>query len=131
MSSVYLHWSTWIVCIPIYKSQKCFKINSNHIYHVFLLIAPHKHQVNTNATKKMTESTNNKVQTDKASNSQFVFPFRPLSLVFDHINYFVDMPKVISLAHGLSTYCCINSSHFLNKSMFIFSLGDGEIWSNK
>ena len=32
----------------------------------------------------------------KSSNDQVILPFRPLSLVFDHINYFVDMPKVIS-----------------------------------
>jgi hypothetical protein len=31
-----------------------------------------------------------------ASTDQVILPFQPLSLVFDHINYFVDMPKVRS-----------------------------------
>lgn len=35
------------------------------------------------------------VGNDNTSTDQAVLPFRPLSLVFDHINYFVDMPKVI------------------------------------
>ena len=58
--------------------------------------APHKHQVNIDAMKKKTESKNHKVGTGNASTGQVVLPFQPLSLVFDHINYFVDMPKVSS-----------------------------------
>jgi hypothetical protein len=37
-----------------------------------------------------------------ASTDQAALPFRPLSLVFDHISYFVDMPKVIP--RPLETY---------------------------
>jgi hypothetical protein len=35
------------------------------------------------------------VRHGNASTDQAILPFRPLSLVFGHINYFVDMPKVI------------------------------------
>lgn len=58
-----------------------------------LLAAPHKHQVNIKTTKANFEYHSQMVGNGNSSNE--ILPFRPLSLVFDHINYFVDMPKVI------------------------------------
>lgn len=59
-----------------------------------LLAAPHKHQVNIKTTKANFEYHSQMVGSGNSSNE--ILPFRPLSLVFDHVNYFVDMPKVIS-----------------------------------
>jgi hypothetical protein len=61
-----------------------------------LLAAPHKHQVNIKTAKANFEYHSQMVANGNLSNDQVILPFRPLSLVFDHINYFVDMPKVIS-----------------------------------
>jgi hypothetical protein len=61
-----------------------------------LCAAPHKHQVNIKTTKANFEYHSQMVGNGISSNDKVILPFRPLSLVFDHINYFVDMPKVIS-----------------------------------
>lgn len=61
-----------------------------------LRAAPHKHQVNIKTTKANFEYHSQMVGNGNSSNDKDILPFRPLSLVFDHINYFVDMPKVIS-----------------------------------
>jgi hypothetical protein len=60
------------------------------------LAAPHKHQVNIKTTEVNFVYHRKMAGNGKSSNDQVILPFRPLSLVFDHINYFVDMPKVIS-----------------------------------
>ncbi|CAM0879339.1 unnamed protein product [Alopecurus aequalis] len=84
------HWY-WICVSVLFGFTLVFNVLS--IFALEYMHLPHKHQFNTDATKKVVGCTDNKVGTDQASKPQFVFPFRPLSLVFDHINYFVDMPK--------------------------------------
>uniref|UniRef100_A0ACD5ZVW4 Uncharacterized protein n=2 Tax=Avena sativa TaxID=4498 RepID=A0ACD5ZVW4_AVESA len=84
------HWY-WICVGILFGFSLVFNILS--IFALELMNSPHKHQVNANATNTMTECTNKRVGTGKVSNDDFSLPFRPLSLVFDHINYFVDMPK--------------------------------------
>ncbi|CAL5000759.1 unnamed protein product [Urochloa decumbens] len=59
----------------------------------WICVAPHKHQVNIKTTKANFEYHSQMVGNGNPSNAQVILPFRPLSLVFDHINYFVDMPK--------------------------------------
>ncbi|KAM0870503.1 hypothetical protein ACQ4PT_039969 [Festuca glaucescens] len=81
----------WICVSVLFGFTLVFNVLS--IFALQYMNSPHKHEVSTNATKKMTECTNKKVGPEKASTAQFVFPLRPLSLVFDHINYFADMPK--------------------------------------
>uniref|UniRef100_A0ACD6AAX2 Uncharacterized protein n=1 Tax=Avena sativa TaxID=4498 RepID=A0ACD6AAX2_AVESA len=83
------HWY-WICVSILFGFSLVFNILS--IIALELMNSPHKHQVKTDATKTMAACADNKVGTGKAT-ADFVFPFRPLSLVFDHINYFVDMPK--------------------------------------
>ena len=86
----------------VYKSIRnlinILNINKKDNYmSCLLLAAPHKHQVNIKTTKANFEYHSQMVSANgNSSNDQVILPFRPLSLVFDHINYFVDMPKVIS-----------------------------------
>ncbi|KAL6661918.1 hypothetical protein ACP70R_001302 [Stipagrostis hirtigluma subsp. patula] len=64
-----------------------------HWYWICFMNSPHKHQVSIKATKADLEYHSQMVGHGNASTDQVILPFRPLSLVFDHINYFVDMPK--------------------------------------
>uniref|UniRef100_A0ACD6AA23 Uncharacterized protein n=1 Tax=Avena sativa TaxID=4498 RepID=A0ACD6AA23_AVESA len=82
------HWY-WICVSILFGFSLVFNILS--MFALEFMNSPQKHQVGTDATKTMTECTDNKVGTGKATDD-LVFPFRPLSLVFDHINYSVDMP---------------------------------------
>lgn len=43
-----------------------------------------------------TSSNSTAASADHASKKGMILPFQPLSLAFDHINYFVDMPGVSS-----------------------------------
>uniref|UniRef100_A0A0A9DQ78 Uncharacterized protein n=1 Tax=Arundo donax TaxID=35708 RepID=A0A0A9DQ78_ARUDO len=85
-----------------------------------LFAAPHKHQVNIKATKANLEYHSHMVGNGSGSTDQAILPFRLLSLVFDHINYFVDMPKVTSSPLQTLPNSCINSCHPLTKKIHIF-----------
>ncbi|CAM0911760.1 unnamed protein product [Alopecurus aequalis] len=84
------HWY-WICVSILFGFSLVFNILT--IFALEFMNSPYKHQVNTDAMKKNTESKNQKVGNGNASTGQVVLPFQPLSLVFEHINYFVDMPK--------------------------------------
>ncbi|KAG8048144.1 hypothetical protein GUJ93_ZPchr0008g11702 [Zizania palustris] len=84
------HWY-WICVSVLFGFSLVFNILS--IFALEFMSSPHKHQVNINATKVKAEYNSQTVGNGSASNDQVILPFRPLSLVFDHINYFVDMPK--------------------------------------
>ncbi|KAM0900483.1 hypothetical protein ACQ4PT_020616 [Festuca glaucescens] len=84
------HWY-WICVGILFGFSLVFNILT--IFALEFMNSPHKHQVNIDAVKKNIECKNQKVGAGNASTGQVVLPFQPLSLVFDHINYFVDMPK--------------------------------------
>ncbi|XP_051202814.1 ABC transporter G family member 45 [Lolium perenne] len=84
------HWY-WICVSILFGFSLVFNILT--IFALEFMNSPHKHQVNIDAVKKNTECKNQKVGAGNASAGQVILPFQPLSLVFDHINYFVDMPK--------------------------------------
>ncbi|KAG8087771.1 hypothetical protein GUJ93_ZPchr0010g9291 [Zizania palustris] len=84
------HWY-WICVSILFGFSLVFNILS--IFALEFMSSPHKHQVNINATKVKVENKSQTIVNGSASNDQVILPFRPLTLVFDHINYFVDMPK--------------------------------------
>uniref|UniRef100_A0A0E0LXK6 ABC transporter domain-containing protein n=1 Tax=Oryza punctata TaxID=4537 RepID=A0A0E0LXK6_ORYPU len=84
------HWY-WICVSILFGFSLVFNILS--IFALQYMRSPHKHQVNINATKVKVDYNSQIAGNGTASTDQVILPFRPLSLVFDHINYFVDMPK--------------------------------------
>ncbi|XP_025875711.1 aBC transporter G family member 45 isoform X1 [Oryza sativa Japonica Group] len=84
------HWY-WICVSILFGFSLVFNILS--IFALQYMRSPHKHQVNINATKVKVDYNSQIVGNGTASTDQVILPFQPLSLVFDHINYFVDMPK--------------------------------------
>ncbi|KAF8653894.1 hypothetical protein HU200_062030 [Digitaria exilis] len=82
------HWY-WICVSILFGYSLVFNILS--IFALEFMNSPHKHQVNIKTTKANFEYHSQMVGSGNSSNE--ILPFRPLSLVFDHINYFVDMPK--------------------------------------
>nr|CAB3483711.1 unnamed protein product [Digitaria exilis] len=82
------HWY-WICVSILFGYSLVFNILS--IFALEFMNSPHKHQVNIKTTKANFEYHSQMVGNGNSSNE--ILPFRPLSLVFDHINYFVDMPK--------------------------------------
>ncbi|CAL5000751.1 unnamed protein product [Urochloa decumbens] len=84
------HWY-WICVGILFGYSLVFNILS--IFALEFMNSPHKHQVNIKTTKANFEYHSQMVGNGNPSNAQVILPFRPLSLVFDHINYFVDMPK--------------------------------------
>ncbi|GJN15549.1 hypothetical protein PR202_gb02470 [Eleusine coracana subsp. coracana] len=84
------HWY-WICVSILFGYSVAFNILS--IFALEFMNSPHKHQVNIKAAKGNLEYSCQMVGNGSASTDQAILPFRPLSLVFDHINYFVDMPK--------------------------------------
>lgn len=51
-----------------------------------------------------TSSNSTAASADHASKKGMILPFQPLSLAFDHINYFVDMPGVSSLFYNFTRH---------------------------
>ncbi|GJN04172.1 hypothetical protein PR202_ga21696 [Eleusine coracana subsp. coracana] len=84
------HWY-WICVSILFGYSVAFNILS--IFALEFMNSPHKHQVNIKAAKGNLEYSCQMVGNGNTSTDQAILPFRPLSLVFDHINYFVDMPK--------------------------------------
>ncbi|KAG8087776.1 hypothetical protein GUJ93_ZPchr0010g11308 [Zizania palustris] len=84
------HWY-WICVSILFGFSLVFNILS--IFALEFMSSPHKRQVNINHTKVKVEYKSQTVGNGSASTDQVILPFRPLSLVFHHINYFVDMPK--------------------------------------
>ncbi|RLN03411.1 ABC transporter G family member 45 [Panicum miliaceum] len=85
-------WQWYWICVSIlFGYSLVFNILS--ILALEFMSSPHKHQVNIKTTKANFEYHSQMVANGNSSNAQVILPFRPLSLVFDHINYFVDMPK--------------------------------------
>ncbi|CAO2164993.1 unnamed protein product [Urochloa humidicola] len=84
------HWY-WICVGILFGYSLVFNILS--IFALEFMNSPHKHQVDIKTTKANFEYHSQMVGNGNSSNAQVILPFRPLSLVFDHINYFVDMPK--------------------------------------
>ncbi|VAI86745.1 unnamed protein product [Triticum turgidum subsp. durum] len=85
-------WHWYWICVGILFGFSLV-LNILTIFALEFMNSPHKHQVNIDSTKTKTECKKQKVGTRNASTGQVALPFQPLSLVFDHINYFVDMPK--------------------------------------
>ncbi|KAM3262085.1 hypothetical protein ACQJBY_052645 [Aegilops geniculata] len=92
------HWY-WICVIILFGFSVVFNILT--IFALEFMKSPHKHQVNASATKSKMDCKNHEIGTGNTSTSQVVLPFQPLSIVFDHINYFVDMPKEM-IKYGVS-----------------------------
>ncbi|TVU04726.1 hypothetical protein EJB05_47857 [Eragrostis curvula] len=84
------HWY-WICVSILFGYSVVFNILS--IFALEFMNSPHKHQVNIKAPKVNLEFHCHMVANGDVSSDKAILPFRPLSLVFDHINYFVDMPK--------------------------------------
>ncbi|KAG2580460.1 hypothetical protein PVAP13_6NG344400 [Panicum virgatum] len=86
-------WQWYWICVSIlFGYSLVFNILS--ILALEFMSSPHKHQVNIKTTKANFKYHSQMVAANgNSSNDQVILPFRPLSLVFDHINYFVDMPK--------------------------------------
>ncbi|KAJ1269487.1 hypothetical protein BS78_07G215800 [Paspalum vaginatum] len=84
------HWY-WICVSILFGYSLVFNILS--IFALEFMNSPHKHQVNIKTTKVDFEYHSQMARNGNSQNDQVILPFRPLSLVFDHINYFVDMPK--------------------------------------
>ncbi|KAL5221098.1 hypothetical protein ABZP36_025811 [Zizania latifolia] len=91
------HWY-WICVSILFGFALVFNILS--IFALEFMSSPHKHQVNINAKKVKVEYNSQTVGNGSASNDQVILPFRTLSLVFDHVNYFVDMPKLLLMKRG-------------------------------
>ncbi|KAL6900988.1 hypothetical protein ACP4OV_005664 [Aristida adscensionis] len=89
------HWY-WICVSILFGFSLVFNILS--IFALEFMNSPHKHQVNIKATKmdSVQNVGNGIMPTDRV-----ILPFQPLSIVFDHINYFVDMPKEMT-KHGVT-----------------------------
>ncbi|CAD6264943.1 unnamed protein product [Miscanthus lutarioriparius] len=87
------HWY-WICVTILFGYSLVFNIFS--IFALEFMNSPHKHQVNIKTTKVNSVYHRQMVENGNSSNDQVILPFRPLSLVFDHIHYFVDMPKEIT-----------------------------------
>ncbi|KAM3210376.1 hypothetical protein ACQJBY_064391 [Aegilops geniculata] len=85
-------WHWYWICVGILFGFSLV-LNILTIFALEFMNSPHKHQVNIDSTKTKPECKKQKVGTRNASTGQVALPFQPLSLVFDHINYFVDMPK--------------------------------------
>ncbi|AQK57881.1 ABC transporter G family member 34 [Zea mays] len=86
------HWY-WICVTILFGYSLVFNIFS--IFALEFIGSPHKHQVNIKTTKVNFVYNRQMAENGNSSNDQVILPFRPLSLVFDHIQYFVDMPKVM------------------------------------
>ncbi|AQK57856.1 ABC transporter G family member 34 [Zea mays] len=84
------HWY-WICVTILFGYSLVFNIFS--IFALEFIGSPHKHQVNIKTTKVNFVYNRQMAENGNSSNDQVILPFRPLSLVFDHIQYFVDMPK--------------------------------------
>ncbi|XP_062195980.1 ABC transporter G family member 45 isoform X2 [Phragmites australis] len=85
-------WQWYWICVSIlFGFSLVFNILS--IFALEFMNSPHKRQVNIKAMKADLEYHSQMVGNGNASTGQVILPFRPLSLVFEHINYFVDMPK--------------------------------------
>ncbi|KAG8048146.1 hypothetical protein GUJ93_ZPchr0008g11405, partial [Zizania palustris] len=88
-----IDWKWYWICVSIlFGFSVVFNILSILITLQFLN-PPYKHKVNINI-RKVNMDYNIQISGDnKASTNRVILPFEPLSLVFNHINYFVDMPK--------------------------------------
>ncbi|CAM0879784.1 unnamed protein product [Alopecurus aequalis] len=84
------HWY-WICVGVLFGFSLIFNILS--VFALEFLSSPHKHQVNIKAKYTKTECKMKRVGSSNEQTPQVVLPFQPLSFVFYHINYFVDMPK--------------------------------------
>ncbi|AQK57890.1 ABC transporter G family member 34 [Zea mays] len=105
------HWY-WICVTILFGYSLVFNIFS--IFALEFIGSPHKHQVNIKTTKVNFVYNRQMAENGNSSNDQVILPFRPLSLVFDHIQYFVDMPKVISCSLiKILPGSFINSYHIL------------------
>ncbi|ONM03564.1 ABC transporter G family member 34 [Zea mays] len=87
------HWY-WICVAILFGYSLVFNIFS--IFALEFMNSPHKHQLNIKTTKANFVNHRQMAENGNSSNDQAILPFRPLSLVFDHIHYFVDMPKEIA-----------------------------------
>ncbi|KAG8048142.1 hypothetical protein GUJ93_ZPchr0008g14061, partial [Zizania palustris] len=87
-----IDWQWYWICVSIlFGFSVVFNILS--IFTLQFLNPPYKHKVNINI-RKVNMDYNIQISGDnKASTNRVILPFEPLSLVFNHINYFVDMPK--------------------------------------
>ncbi|KAL5222722.1 hypothetical protein ABZP36_027435 [Zizania latifolia] len=94
-----IDWQWYWICVNIlFGFSVVFNILS--IFTLQFLNPPYKHKVNINI-RKVNMDYNIQISGDnKASTNQVILPFQPLSLVFNHINYFVDMPKLLLMKRG-------------------------------
>ncbi|KAL6900989.1 hypothetical protein ACP4OV_005665 [Aristida adscensionis] len=85
-------WHWYWICVSILLGfSLVFNILS--IFALEFMNSPHKPQINIKATKADSEYHIHIVENGTTSTDRVILPFQPLSIVFDHINYFVEMPK--------------------------------------
>ncbi|KAL5231119.1 hypothetical protein ABZP36_029895 [Zizania latifolia] len=88
-----IDWRWYWICVNIlFGFSVVFNILS--IFALEFLNPPYKHKV-INIRKVNADYINQISGDSKASTNQMILPFQPFSIVFKHINYFVDMPKAI------------------------------------
>ncbi|XP_073011839.1 ABC transporter G family member 45-like isoform X1 [Typha latifolia] len=84
------HWF-WISVGALIGFSVIFNILS--LFALVLLNPPHEHQATVDSKDvRLMEYTELKSTNGVSPKDQIVFPFLPLTLVFKHVNYFVDMP---------------------------------------
>nr|CAB3504092.1 unnamed protein product [Digitaria exilis] len=91
------HWY-WVCVGVLFGFSLIFNILS--IFALEFLKSPKEHSVNTKSQKVQDiQYVDQSVRDQVSTSDQVNLPFHPLSVVFNQINYFVDMPSVNSLPH--------------------------------
>ncbi|XP_008776585.4 ABC transporter G family member 45-like isoform X2 [Phoenix dactylifera] len=88
-------WYWFWICVGVLLSFS-LTFNILSIFALEFLNPPHKHQVITGAKAggmKQNKTADEQEINGTAPRHGMILPFHPLTLVFDHINYYVDMPK--------------------------------------
>ncbi|KAJ3692680.1 hypothetical protein LUZ60_011775 [Juncus effusus] len=80
----------WISVAVLFGFSVIFNILS--VFALEFLDPPYKPQ-GTIKTQEINQNSQHDTPNGEAPRQQTIFPFQPLTLVFKHINYFVDMPK--------------------------------------
>lgn len=64
----------------------------------------YSNQMNAGIDMAIMNTPDNSIIGATSTRKGMVLPFQPLSLAFDHVNYFVDMPAVIPFLQCLSSF---------------------------
>ncbi|KAG1360653.1 ABC transporter G family member 45 [Cocos nucifera] len=96
-------WHWFWICVGLLLSFSLI-FNILSIFALEFLNPPHKHQVIIGAKAegiKQNKTADEQKINRTAPTHGMILPFQPLTLVFDHINYYVDMPKEMK-KHGVN-----------------------------